>query len=285
MKNTLIIALLSLFALPTYAGGGWPQAKGAGYLKLAEWWISSDQHFTSTGQIDPNVTSGIYNTSLYGEYGLTDRLTVAAYIPFFSRATVNNVVSQTTGEVLIPGDAINSFGDTDLSLSYGLTRGKWNSTLTLTFGIPLGIDNGGSQMNLQTGDGEFNQMIRYDLGTGLNLGGLNGYTSAYVALNNRTEGFSDEFRFGVEGGVHLFNKKVLAIMRVYGVFSFKNGILNSEATGTSIFANDAEHVSFTPEINYNIGKNWGISAAVGGAFYGRLIFARPSYSFGVYTTF
>ena len=74
-------------------------------------------------------------------------------------------------------------------------------------------------------------------------------------------------------------------MRFFGVLSFKNGLLNSEARGTSIFANNAEHISFTPEINYNVGENWGVSAALGGAFYGRLIFARPSYSLGVYTTF
>ena len=56
--------------------------------------------------------------------------------------------------------------------------------------MPIGNDSGGSQGNLQTGDGEFNQLIQLDAGTGFPIGGTNGYANVYVGFNNRTNGFS-----------------------------------------------------------------------------------------------
>ena len=158
----LIIFTFLIINLAT-AGGGWTQPKGGIYLKLSQWWIISNQHYTDAGLIDPNTTSGIFNTSLYGEYGITDRLTAIAYVPFFSRAYMNNVISGTTGELITPGEAINSFGDTNLSIKYALNKkGLIRTAATLTLGLPLGNSAGGSQKNLQTGDGEFNQMLQLD---------------------------------------------------------------------------------------------------------------------------
>lgn len=281
----LIVLFFTLSTTHLLAGGGWPQPKGNGYLKLSQWWLVSNQHFTDTGLIDPNVTSGIFNTSIYLEYGITDKLTVTGYIPFFSRATNNNLVSATTGEILTAGDAINSFGDTDLGLTYALTSGTINTSASLIFGLPLGNDAGGAQLNLQTGDGEFNQVLKVDAGFGYKVGKVNAYGNVYLGYNNRSNGFSDEFRFGAETGYKLFGEKLLAIVRVFGVLSTFNGDTAEGQNSTSVFANNAEHISFSPELNYNVNENWGVSASVAGAFYGRLIFASPSYSVGVYANF
>ena len=288
MSNTIkisVIFLLTLFSIQSItAGGGWPQKKGQGYIKLSEWWLVSNQHFTGTGQIDPNVTTGIFNSSIYFEYGITDRLTVTGYVPFFSRTYNNNIVSETTGEILFEGESLNSFGDTDLGLQYGLTSGVVNTSISLTLGLPLGVSDGGSQGTLQTGDGEFNQLLKVDAGFGYKLLGQNAYANTYIGYNNRTNGFSDEYRFGLESGVNLLNDKLLALVRVFGVLSAKNGAPSGD-TGTSIFANNAEHISISPELNYNVGKNWGVSASVSTALYGKLIFASPAYAIGVYTRF
>ncbi len=283
-RNIIFILVFVFFSTTVFAGGGWPQPKGWGFFKLSQWWLISDQHYTDSGQIDPNTTSGLFNTSLYAEYGLTNRLTGIAYVPFFSRAYLNNTISGTTGETLIPGEAINSFGDTDLSLKYGLTLNKPVAvSATLTFGLPLGNDNGGMAGALQTGDGEFNQMLLIDAGSGFQVGKLAAYANGYAGFNNRTNGFSDEFRFGIEAGATFANNKITAIGRLYGIKSFKNGDLPSErSNSTSVFANNSEHVTFAPELAYNINEKWGVSATYGVALSGRLIFASPSYSFGVF---
>lgn len=284
MKNTLIIFLLLFTAQTLTAGGGWPQPKGHGYFKLGQWWVMSDQHYTDLGGIDPNVTTGIFNTSLYGEYGFTDRLTGVLYFPFFSRALYNNTVSGTTGEVITPGEAINSIGDTDISLKYGLNPQGSRIAISamLTLGLPLGNNQGGEAGILQTGDGEFNQLLQVDAGTSLKIAKANAYFNIYAAYNNRTKGFSDEFRFGLEGGVNLLKERLTATLRLYGIQSMNNGSLDELITSTSIFANNSEHLTFSPEIAYRITEKVGFSASFANALSGRLIFAAPAYSVGVF---
>ena len=282
-KHILLLAAIGMLAHSSLKAGGWPQLKLHGYFKVSQWWVIADKHFTDTGQIDPNATNGIFNTSLYGEYGFTKRLTGIIYAPFFSRAYFNNTVSGTTGEVLIPGEAINSFGDTDIGIKYGLITNKpIVLSATVMLGLPLGNSAGGSQGNLQTGDGEFNQILRLDAGTSFKLAGQNAYANIYAGFNNRTNGFSDEVRFGAEAGVNLFKNKLLALVRVYGIQSLNNGSLGTDLTSTSIFANNSEHLTISPEVAWQFGKNWGLSATAAKAVSGRIIFASTSYAAGIY---
>lgn len=285
MKYLQPFVLLFPFLIgQAYAGGGWPQPRGHGFFKLSQWWVIADQHYTGTGLIDPNVTNGIFNTSFYGEYGFTDRITGVVYFPFFSRAYFNKSVSATTGEVLQAGEAINSIGDTDVSVTYGLAVNKpVVISATLTLGLPLGVDDGGSGQSLQTGDGEFNQMLRLDASTARTFGRVNTFYTAYAGFNNRTNGFSDELRFGMEAGGSFFNDKLLLILRLYGVRSLRNGVSGPLPANTSIFANNSEHLTFSPEIGYQLTDRVGVSATYGQALAGRIIFANPSsYSLGVF---
>lgn len=280
----LIVALVLLLGTnASLQAGGWPQPKGFGYFKLSQWWVIADQHYSDAGLIDPNVTQALWNTSLYGEYGLTDRLTGVLYAPVFSRAYFNNLVSGTTGEVLLPGEAINGIGDVDLGLRYGLWKNdSYSLSGTLTLGLPLGNPSGGSQGNLQTGDGEFNQLLQLDLGRGFKVGKLPAYANVYAGFNNRTKGFSDEFRYGIEAGVNLFNEKLYVILRAYGIESFQNGSLQAQENSSSLFANNSEHLTIAPEISYQLNDRWGLSATYAYAVRGRIIFAAPAYSVGVF---
>ena len=282
-RISLIIVLAFFFTNFANAGGGWTQPKGGIYLKLSEWWIISNQHYTDAGLIDPNTTSGIFNTSFYGEYGITDRWTAVAYVPFFSRSYMNNVLSGTTGEVLILGEAINSFGDTDLSIKYALNKkGLIRTAATLTLGLPLGNNSGGFQGNLQTGDGEFNQLLQLDASSSFRIKNTSIYGTATVGFNNRTKGFSDEFRYGIEVGAGLFKNKFWLIGRITGVESFQNGTLSSDSNSTSIFANNSEFTSYSVEGAIYLTKQFGVSASYASAFRGQIIFANPSYSVGVF---
>ncbi|MDF1865055.1 MAG: hypothetical protein P1U70_09485 [Saprospiraceae bacterium] len=284
MKKLILFIFIFTISNTIFAGGPWPQPKGKGYFKLSEWWVVFDQHFTDAGKIDPNVTTGIFNTTLYAEYGFTDRLTGILNAPFFSRNYMNNLVSNTTKDVLVEGEAINSIGDFDLGLKFGLTQpgARIPISASLILGLPTGKDTGGTLNNLQTGDGEFNQILQVDAGLGFNVGKLPAYASGYVGINNRSNGFSEEFRFGVEAGVNLLDKKLWLIGRLNAVESFKNGDTAETTTSTSIFANNTEFTGIAVEAAYYITKKWGVSASVAGAVRGEIIAAAPSYSVGVF---
>lgn len=268
-----------------FAGGPWPQANGKGYFKLYEWWLVFDKHYTDSGALDPNLTTGIFNTSVYAEYGLTNRMTAIVNAPLLSRNYMNNLVSATTQEVLVKGEAINTIGDIDLGIKYGLTKPgvKFPIAATLILGIPSGKTNGGEQGNLQTGDGEFNQLVQIDVGTSYALGKKNSiYFSANLGFNNRTNDYSDEIRYGIEAGLGLLTNRLWLVGKLYGVESLKNGATAASSTSTSIFANNSEFTSISIEANYYISRRFGLSAGYATATRGAIIAAAPSYSVGVF---
>ncbi len=285
MKNLAIIIILSsITSSAVFAGGPWLKPKGKGYYKFSEWWTVFDQHYTDTGLIDPNVTTGIFNTTLYTEHGIGERINLLLNATLFSRNYMNNVRSRTTEELLIPGEALQSLGDSDLGIKYGLTKAgsKTPVSVSLILGIPLGKSVGGTLNNLQTGDGEFNQIIQFDAGRGFNIGKSSAYVSTYVGFNNRTKGFSEELRYGLELGIGLLNNKVWLSSKLNAIESFKNGFTAETVTSTSVFANNAEFTSLAFEANIFLTKNIGISANAAGAFRGEIIAAAPSYSLGVF---
>lgn len=279
---TLLLLLLSVPAL--YAGGPWTQSKGNSYIKLSEWWVVFDQHYTDVGLIDPNITTGVFNTFLYAEYGITDRLTAIANGALFSRNYMNNVKSSATNETIIKGEVLNSIGDFDIGVKYGLTQpgGSIPMAIGITLGLPLGATGKGELGALQTGDGEFNQMIQFDIGKGFQLNELPAYVSSYAAINNRTNGYSEEFRYGLEVGIGLFKRKLWLSSKLNGIESFQNGNTAETVTSTSIFANNSEFTSIAFEANYLITNKFGLSINYATAFFGKIIAAAPSYNVGVF---
>ena len=280
MKRIVFISFLLAAFQSSRAGGGWPQPKGSAYYKLGQNWIIANSFYGPSGEIVPIRTTSLYTTSFYGEYGITNRLTGILYLPFFVRNTLNEEVYSPSGTV-VPGEALNALGDTDLSFKYGLIVDKpVVVSATILFGIPIGKTMGGEGGILQTGDGEFNQMLRIDASTSFYPAPL--YASAYVAVNNRTKGFSDEFRFGAEIG-YTFFKKITTTAKLNVVQSFYNGI--SEVADNGIFSNNTEYISPMIEVGFACTESWGISASAGFAFAGKNILASPNFGVGAYYKF
>ena len=261
-----------------FAGGGWPIPKGKGFFKLSQNAIRSDGFFTPSGDIVDIPTTSIYITSLYGEYGITDRFGVIAYAPFFSRATLNRQALP-NGDELAPGDEVNSLGDFDLSVKYGLITNKpIVLSTTLTIGLPFGNDMGGETRLLQTGDGELNIMLSVEASRSFNNG--KSYINTLVAFNNRSENFSDELRFGFEIG-HRISDKFSGALKVLSVNSLNNGS-DLETPVNGIFSNNIEFLAITPEVSYNLNEKYGVSASVGFAASGKRVLASPNYSLGIF---
>lgn len=284
--NFTLIVVVFLLVIPTdaFCGGPWTKSKGKYYFKLSQWSLKFDQHYTDNGLIDPNITTGIYNTFLYTEYGLSDRFTTIFNGSLFSRNVMNNLRSATNNNIIVQGDAINSIGDIDLGIKYGLTKpgAQVPIALSVILGIPTGVTGKGEFGNLQTGDGEFNQQIQVDIGKGFTFKNNSAYYSAYAALNNRTKGFSEELRFGAEFGLGIFNSKLWLSSKLNFIRSFKNGELASEVNSTSIFANNTEFTSLGVEANLFLTSKVGISINYTTALSGRIIAAAPSYSIGFF---
>jgi hypothetical protein len=282
MKNgkiTLLALLIFASATPSAVANGWPRPKGTGFFKLDFSFILARSYYGPDGNIyDINGAGTLlsnYTTAFYGEYGLTNKLTAIAYIPFLVRNTVNEGVGAVTGEVLQPGLENTAFGDADLGLRYGfLKKGAWVVSGSLWLGIPSG-DYTNPDL-LYTGDGEWNQQLRAEWG----YGAARWYATGYIGVNNRTKGFSEEFRYHVEAGHWLVKNTLLASVKLAGVESFNNG--DPSGTSNGLFANNVEYLSPQFGLAYERNNKWGVSALVAGAFKGRNALASPSVSVGVY---
>lgn len=282
-KIYLLLSLIS-FSLVTQAGGGWTQSKGNGFYKLSEWWIVYDQHFNEEGSIDPNPERGLFNTFLYAEYGVTDRFTAIFNGTVFSRNYQKEYTLPGTSETVKSKD-LNSIGDIDLVAKYALTKpgSPIPIAASLLLGIPTGNDGVGNTSSLQTGDGEFNQMLQLDISKGLRIkDAVSLYGTGYGAFNNRTNGYSSEVRYGLEAGLGFLKDRIWVVAKLNTVNSLKNKELDPQETGSGLFANNASYASYTYELSAYVTKNMGISAAYASVFSAELIAASPTYSVGIF---
>ncbi|QMU65058.1 MAG: hypothetical protein GKR88_12680 [Flavobacteriaceae bacterium] len=283
MKKTLLFVVISAM-IQQASFGQWSKGQGKGYYKLSAWYLKTDKHYTDTGNTDPNITRTQFNINAYVEYGIANQFDLIAYVPFYARATQNNVFSGTTGNLIQNGEAISSIGDIDLGINYGFYKKRnWAASVKILFGLPTGEKSGGSDGSYQTGDGEFNQFLSVALGYATAFNHLPFYAKTYLGYNNRSQNFSDEFRFGLESGINIFNKKLWIIGRLNVVESLRNGSLNAQNnTQGSIFANNVEFINLGAEVSYYITKKIGVSLNYDGAVSGRIIAANPSISGGVF---
>ncbi len=279
MESRILIATFLLMAIIVTAANGqgaWNKAQGEGFFKLSEMAIVSDEFYTPEGTTQQIKTAGVYITSLYAEYGLSNKLTAVTFLPFFVRNTINEqhfAISTNNEE----GDESNSFGDVNIGLQYGIKQsGPMVLSASLLLGLPVGETSGGRTMILQSGDGEFNQLLRLHVGYSFYPAPF--YMTGAIGFNNRTKDFSDEFHFSFEAGASI--KESLFVALKFGILqSFNNGDAATSQTG--IFSNNLEYVTIGPEVSYLVTDKFGLSASVFGALSGQNILARPAYNLGV----
>lgn len=305
-SSILAIALTSLISAQfLYAGGGWPKKRGKFYVKLSGWFLEADSAFTTDGTTnDFPLSSQLSNLNVYAEYGITDRLTAVASIPFYYRASRNRLVQVNNGERTVspfnPGLENETFGDTQLGFKYGIYK---NALLSLSLGytidLPLG-DEGepvlggffGEGATAEavfvnepaTGDGELNHIIKADLGISIyNSKAISLYGNVYTGINIRSRDFSEELRLGVEAGVGFFDSKLWVVTKLDTIQSLQNGDRPTTGDGSGgIFLNNIEVTSLSPEISYKFFKNIGVSAGASIPLSGELVFSDPSYSAGIF---
>jgi len=276
--RALSIVLLALATAVPALADGWPRPKGSGYYQLGFRYVRATQFYEPNRNIVDIPTLSDYVVSFYGEYGLTERLTVLAYVPFVERITLNRVEGEDTGFIFFEGDAVTSIADADVGIRYGLFK-QGNTVLSLSakLGIPLGQTE--QENGLITGDGELNQFVGLELGH--SFWPAPAYATASAGFNNRINGFSDEFSFKVEGGYTLAQKLTL-IGRVGGVFSLKNGD-DPRLGGTGgLYGNNQQYVLYGIEASYTLTESVGIAVGAEGATLGENVLAAPAFRMGFF---
>ena len=267
-----------LLVIPEAEAGPWPQKRRAGFYKLGFGYLQANRFYEPDGRLITIPTLADYTLSFYGEYGITDRITGIAYIPFLQRLTLNRQIGAETGFEFFEGAEQTSLADFDIGARFGLLK-KGNTVVSasIMFGIPTG--NTTQENGLYTGDGEFNQHV--SLGLGHSFYPAPAYLAVEAGFNNRSQGFSDEFRFSAEAS-YTFGGKLTAITRVRGLEPLRNGDDSITGGTGGLYANNQRYIAYGVELAYMLTSNLGASLSIEGATRGQNILSAPAYQTGLF---
>jgi hypothetical protein len=216
-----IISLVLLFAVLCIFSShevfaAWTQAKGHSYNQLSLSYYKTVKKFTTLvrddeenlidtdGKIYRNEEEEFTSTKItyYGEYGITDRLTVIATIPYDWQRS--NDTMRYAGE-----DGPSGLSDINLGMRYQLVPDLFGSGVLMSVQgevkIPAAYDYDHPLFNLSLGDGQYDAtgLIQFGRGLGKGYGWLNvGYKYRFENDKFDPETFkpSDEFKITFGGG-------------------------------------------------------------------------------------
>ena len=255
LRPWIPLAALLLAAIPTQLhAGAWTQAPSGLYFKIAGLSFRSQDYLDAAGDRQERVPKPSIeelsdrNISAYLEYGLLERLTLVATLPYKRLVYKNTEVKVFKSDVLdttitriYPDEIRTGLADLELRLRWRLLRNPAVVSLALGGKFPLGYDidqdsigslnSGGLGLGPSPVDGALaGADSKVPLGTGENdidmrllvgksLYPFPGYLTSTVGYRKRGGAFSDEFFYGFEAGVtykRLLVKGVVEGMRTMG---------------------------------------------------------------------
>lgn len=197
----MIISIGLGFSFSAQAQSGWTRTKQGFYLQASAATFSSNEYYSTSGQLfDQGSTFRTRNLLIYGEYGLSDRLTALLNVPVLQLNSFNTTETVAGIGNIRLGGKYRVLKDIPLALQIELDIPTNDGTNFANTKEPNGIGII-EQINLPTSDGEFNVWSTLAFSQSSNNGKTFG--SLFASTNFRTQGYSHQWQAGLEIG-HLF---------------------------------------------------------------------------------
>ena len=223
----LSLTALLLSALPAQLdAGAWTQPPGGLYLKLAGLSFRSQEYHDAEGKRGLRIKKphknelSDNNISVYLEYGLRERLTLVATLPYkrllytevreFNRSDTNTI------DTRIQDEKESGFADLEMRMRWRLLEDPAVVSVTLGGKLPLGYEMQ-EESNVHLGTAEIDGDTR--LLVGKSLYPLPGYATGAIGYRRRGGIFSDELLYSLEAGFtygNLLFKGVAEGLRTFG---------------------------------------------------------------------
>ncbi len=252
MRNKAIAALFIFLAgilfvsNPVFAA--WTQAKGHAYNQLSWSYYVTDKKFTTVkmntdgiarstgGGISKVQTAKFVSTGFtyYGEYGITDIVTVFTAIPY--KWAYSEDIRKYAYE-----NGPGGLGDIDLGLRYNLSQNFLGNVMSLqgAVKIPDGYHYGNPLERLSMGDGQYDATLLLQLGRGIGKGyaWLNaGYKYRFENNKSKTDQSvplsfkpSDQIKISFGGGYAVTEK-----LSVRGIIDWTKSVGNASVSQSLI---------------------------------------------------
>ncbi len=279
MKRIILLLTLIITTSSIQAQSAWTKKKGEGFSQLS---FSSIANYNSQfGNPDYNTERTITDNTiqLYTEYGLTDKTTLIASLPF-KRLKTGDLTSA-NGAVFTESGSNNALGNIELGLKHQLYNKKW--VISGQFNIEANTGNYDTKTGLRTGYNTWTLTPTLNMGRGFK----NFYVQAFTGFNVRFNNYSSNFKIGGEAGYKVFNRLwIVAYLDVVNSFNNQdNTNLPLENVLTGTYVNNQEFTAYGLKGLLEITQKIGVTASFGGAFSGNNVAKRAAVNFGVYTKF
>ena len=222
------LAAILLGSIPAQLhAGAWTQPPGGLYLKLAGLSFRSGEFLNAEGerlarQEKPSTEElSDRNASVYLEYGVRERLTLVASLPYkrlvHKKTEVRFFESlDTTITRIYPDENESGFADLEMRMRWRLLEDPAVVSVTLGGKLPLGYEMQ-EESNVPLGTAEIDGDTR--LLVGKSLYPLPGYVTGAIGYRRRGGIFSDELLYSLEAGFthgNLLVKGVAEGVRTFG---------------------------------------------------------------------
>lgn len=253
----LLAGILILAAAnKSIAQNGWVKKKGEIYSKLYVLNGKSDQYYTLDGTKTTTNEFSQITGGLHFEYGISDNLTLLANWPIIKHQYFTNT------------ERISGIGDLPIGLKYGVLKG--NSPVSISFSAELPIakrDNFArnkeqtafvDQINLPTGDGEWNFLTTVAASHAFNKAPFPIFISIYSTFNYRTGfrgiDFSNQLKSGLSMGANVFDKKVWLEVSIVAQQS-----LGESKQVDFVRGEGTEFTSYSASATVILNEHWGVN--------------------------
>lgn len=280
-KKKKIVVAATVLALATLSAeqvlaGAWTQAKGKFYSRLAYEQYSADEYFNENGDTlsyspaDSKMRDFEYDedlTSLYLEYGLTDKLTLVASLNYkeaewrykAGSGVAVDKVAKTSGP-----------GDQELGIKYQLLATE-NGVLSIQgmYKTPEGYDEDDTgALEIQRGDAQEDYDVRLLYGQSL-YPMIPGYFNVEAGYRLRSQEPADEFKYVLEVGVD-FTSRLYGRVKLDGSAALGNSddAVSSAAVHADPSGNEVNIGKLDMALGFKITDHFGLEAVYRPELYG-----------------
>ena len=270
--------LILLLPFSAYAQSPWTQKEGQAYTQLS---FTSIANYSSLfGDPEYNTEREISDNTVqfFGEYGLTDRVSLFIGVPLKLIET-SRQVDNTVAPITDSGVERN-FGNIDFGLKYNFSSQTW--VLSGSLEVEANTSTFDSSTGIRTGYDAWTVTPMFLIGRGFGKTFIQGFMGA----NLRSNDYSSNFRLGGEVGRKVFNK-IWLIGFLDISTSLKNGKVDlpPENTLTGLYVNDQEFGAFGLKVIGEFTDYSGLTLGFGGAFFGNNVAKKGALSIGFYQKF
>jgi len=254
-------ALVGLSFSAQVQAGAWTLEENRAYHKVAANFFTSKDTFGASAEGFEEFTD--YTINYYGEYGLTDRVTLISQVPL------------RRSENIASGESFTNFGvgDIDIGIRYKLTDAKWVLSSQFLYKAPFLYDE---EDDLPLGNGQSDFEFRLQAGRSLYPYGYIGLEAGY---RFRSEAPSDEFRYLAEYGFDL-NDKVYLRTKLDVIKAVESTDVEVDGTGNPFFPSAFDLGRVEASVGYKFNSRSSIEFTFTESIFGDNILDGQTYQLG-----